>query len=130
MYWRSDNRLQKQRVAYWDSEGPIGSSIRIEGIDHFDARGKRRMYGRGDQFGRLVLNMDVWLSRDGRLFVRFWSRNEDVDWYSYEIVGLVDIESHYDTSPPEFGEHWIPECLREEYDNWVASEIPFVYRIA
>ena len=127
MNWQSDNRLQKQRVVCWDSEGPIGSCIRIEGIDHFDARGKRRVYGRGDHFGRLVLNMDVWQSLYRRLFVRFWSRNEEVDWYSYEIVGLIDIESHDDTPLSGSGEHWIPECLREEYDNWVVSEIPFVY---
>ena len=118
---RSMVKREKQRFVHWDSKGPISSSIRVEVIDHFDARGKRRVYGRSDQFGRLVLYMDVWRSRDGRLFVRFWSRNQEVDWCSYEIVGLLDSESHGDTSPSGFCENWIPECLREEYDSWVIS---------
>jgi len=50
---------KKQSLAYWDTEGPIGSSIRVEDIDRFDARGKRRVYGRGDIFDRLTLNMDA-----------------------------------------------------------------------
>ena len=110
---------QKRSLAYWDTEAPIGPSIRVEEIDHFDARGKRRVYGRGDIFDRLALNMDIWRSRNGRLFVRFWSRSKEVDWRSYEIVGLLDIESHEDTPTSGFSEEWIPECLREEYNDWV-----------
>ena len=84
---------KKQSLGYWDSEGPIDSSIRVEEIDPFDARGKRRVYGRGDIFDRLTLNIDVWRSRNGRLFVRFWSRSAEVDWRSYEIFGshLADL---------------------------------------
>lgn len=110
---------KKQSLAYWDTEAPIGPSIRVEEIDHFDARGKRRVYGRGDQFARLALNMDIWRSRNGRLVVRFWSRSKEFDWLSYEIVGLLDFESHDDTPTSGFSEDWIPECLRVEYDNWV-----------
>lgn len=114
-------------ITYWDTcKGPTDSSIHLEFIDHFDARGKRRVYGRGDYFGRMGLHMDVWQSRDGRLFVRFWSRSRKVDWYSYEIIGLPDSKQRCLEEATEFSEHWIPECLREEYDNWVLSELSLV----
>lgn len=118
------SKQRKKRVVYWEGKGPTGPSIQIELTDQFDARGKHRVYGRGDRIGRLVLNMDVWQARNGRLFVRFWSRNDEVDSYSYEVVGLSDT-NRPNNPVGEFGEHWIPECLRDEYDNWVLSEMPF-----
>ena len=116
-------KRRKQWVVQWDSAALISSSIRIEGIDHFDARGKLRVYGRGDHFGRSTFKMDVWQSRDRRLFVRFWSPYQEVDWGSYELVGLIDSEIP-DRSPTSyFTDQWIPECLRQEYDTWVISEM-------
>lgn len=70
--------------------------------------------------------MDVWRSANGRLLVRFWSRSAEVDWYSFEILGL-----EYDQSLADFtlGEHWVPEALRDEYDDWVLSEMPFGHQV-
>jgi len=116
-------KRQKQWVIQWDSEALISSSIRIEGIDNFDARGKRRVYSRGDHFVRSSFHMDVWQSRDRRLLVRFWSSNQEADGYSYEIVGLLDSKISDDKPNGYFSEHWIPECLRQEYDTWVISWI-------
>jgi hypothetical protein len=121
------SKPRKKRVIDWEDEGLISPSIRLNHIGHFAARGKRRVYGRGDRFGKLTLNMDVWRAKDGRLFARFWSRNDEVDWYSYEIVGLSFLNRRKKTAVTEFGEHWVPECLRQEYDDWVLSEMPFVY---
>jgi hypothetical protein len=116
-------KQRKERNVYWENKGPSGLSIKIELTDDFDARGKHRVYGRGDLFGRLVLNMDIWRDRNGRLFARFLSRSSEVDWYSYEIFGLPeDIQL---TQPGEaLNEKWAPECLRDEYDSWVVSEMP------
>ena len=35
-------------VVSWESEPPKNARVRIEAIDRFDARGMRRIYGRGD----------------------------------------------------------------------------------
>jgi len=48
-------------LTYWDSKPPETDAT-VEEIDHFDARGMRRVYGRGDHFGRhRSFNMDIWL---------------------------------------------------------------------
>ena len=108
----------KQFRGNWESEVPTGSSISLEEIDHFDARGKRRVYGRGDMYSRLTLNVDVWRSGSGQLFVRFWTGAQDYDWCSYEILGLSDSES---LTTRDFNDDWIPKCLREAYDDWVTD---------
>ena len=117
-------KQRKERNVYWENKGPSGPSIKVELIDDFDARGKHRVYGRGDHFVRLILNMDIWQDRNGRLFARFWSRNDEVDWHSYEIVGLSD-NVGLNLPIGELDEQWVPECLRDEYDSWVVSEMPF-----
>lgn len=113
------SKQEKERVVYWEREAETNSSARFEVIAHFDARSKHRVYGRSDHFGKLTLNMDVWRAKDGRLLVRFWSRNDEIDWCSYEIINLSVANRPHDKATAEFGEHWIPECLREEYENWV-----------
>ena len=107
---------KQQKVCHWESEPPTGSSSRVEEIDHFDARGMRRVYGRGDHFVRLVFNLDVWRSRNGRLFVRFWSRSKGISWCSFELLGTKVPDVTFPSS-----DHWIPECLREQYDDWVVD---------
>jgi hypothetical protein len=69
--------------------------------------------------------MDVWICKDGRLLARFWSRSDDVDCYSYEITGMPKAQDK--SRADVIGEHWIPELLRDEFDDWVLSEIPFIY---
>src|ERR1017187_51966 len=111
-----------ETVGDWDRGGPRGRGIKVNNIAHFDARGMRRVFGRGISYlGGHDFNMDVWLTRSGRLLARFWSRSSKVDWKSYEIVGLPL------TPPPtskrrEMDERWVPQCLRDEYDNWIVSE--------
>ena len=116
------SKRKKFRVVYWEHRAATGPSIRLEFIAHFDARGKQRVYGRGDHFGKLTVNMDVWRAKDGRLFARFWSRNDEVDWWSLEIVGLSFTKRAHNIAAAEFGEHWVPQCLRDEYEKWVISE--------
>jgi hypothetical protein len=54
-------------LTYWQSEAPAAKAFVME-IDHFDARGMSRVYGRGDHFGRYrSFHMDIWKTRDGRL---------------------------------------------------------------
>ena len=108
-------------TANWEQSGPRGRGISAKFIDPFSARGMRRVYGRGDHFGRgRTFNMDVWLTRDGRLLARFWARRDEVDWLSLEVTGFIH-------APPqnkkrEVNEDWVPKCIRDEYDNWIISE--------
>ena len=118
---RNTNIMEGQKIAklqYWDSEGPNSPEVYIEEIDHFDARGKVRVYGRGDHFVEKDFNMDIWRGRDRMMIVRFWSKDEDIDWRAFKIVGMLytDITGHR-----RMGD-WIPYCLRVEYDGWISDE--------
>lgn len=95
-------------LTFWESEIPATVAT-VEEIDHFDARGMQRVYGRGDHFGRHhSFNMDIWMARNGRLLMRYWSRYCDIDRRSFEITGvdLGGIPERQVTSPYE--ESWIP----------------------
>ena len=102
---------------YWEYPPHADLSATVHLIDHFNARGMRRVYGRCDHLQRR-LNMDIWRTRDSRLLVRFWSRNENVDGESWEVIGVPDAQQ---LPGPPFDEGWIPNCLREEYAKWVIS---------
>jgi hypothetical protein len=113
------------KIVLWELDGCCGRGIKLGFIDHFDARGMRRVYGRCDHCGRgPAFYMDVWLTRSGRVLARFWSRSSEVDGVSFEIVGVS-------RTPPasgkkyELDELWVPQCLRDEYDNWILSEMWF-----
>ena len=69
--------------------------------------------------------MDVWRSTDTRLWVRFWSHSKDVEWESYEVVGIIPPPASVDEKHKEFDEGWVPEAIRDEYDNWFVAEMPF-----
>ncbi len=107
----------------WDTEGLKGRGISINMIDDFDARGLRRLYVRTDVFPKApLLNMAIWTDRKERLFARFWSRSEYVEWESYEIIGIKPEQiSRIFTKNPDSDE-WIPECLRDAYDDWIIYE--------
>jgi len=78
----------EDNLSIWESEAPETDAMVTE-IDHFDARGMHRVYGRSDHFGRhCIFNMDIWKTRDERLLMRCWSRCEDTDWCSFEIKGV------------------------------------------
>ena len=113
---------KKLNSTAWEQDAHRGPGINVNFIDHFDARGMRRVYGRGDHFGKgHAFNMDVWLTRSGRLLARFWARRDEVDWLSLEIIGFAH------TPPPknkkrETNEDWVPQCVRDKYDRWITSE--------
>lgn len=104
---------------FWErpSHADLGATVHL--IEHFNARGMRRVYGRCDHLNRR-LNMNIWRTSNNRLLSRFWSRNGDVDGVSWEIIGVSDAPQ---LSGPPFDDGWIPNCLREEYDKWVISNI-------
>jgi hypothetical protein len=108
----------------WDiCEEPFPAPYsKVDFIGHFDARGMHRVYGRGDHWqGGRSMNIDVWLTKSGRLVARFWSRSSDVDGMSLQVIGFSP-----DLLPPNklegLDERWVPQCLRDEYDQWVISE--------
>lgn len=111
--------------AYWEAiSGRRDPGIEVKSIDHFNARGMRRVYGRGDTFslgGKRIYkrNMDIWLTREGRLLARFWARDNEVDDESFEIIGL----SHPPLLEQNSGlsEEWVAQGLRKEYDDWLVS---------
>ena len=57
-------------TVYWGEPFNGEPNATLEAIGHFDARGMRRVYGRGDHFKR-VFNMDIWKDRNDRLLARF-----------------------------------------------------------
>lgn len=106
-------------MALWDVPYCGAGNESLAEIEHFPARGMKRVYGRGDHFpSRPAFNMDVWRDRQGRLLARFWSRSGEVDWESWEILGIPVPES---LSGPPFDEQWVPDCLRKQYDTWIIS---------
>lgn len=107
----------------WDSEIPLTEGVTINHIDSFNARGMRRVYGRGDRFGKKSsFNMDVWLTGDGRLLARFWSRSDDVDGRSHEVLGISADSIPHRSPNSAFTDAWIPEILRQEYADWIEEE--------
>lgn len=112
-------------ITEWEHKRRLSRGISVNYIDAFNARGMRRVYGRCDYFGRgRTFNMDVWLTKDGRLLARFWARRDEVDCYSLEVIGhtlpIVQNNRNY-----EANEEWVPQCLRVDYDNWVMSEFGY-----
>ena len=105
-------------TAIWECQFHGNFSATVDPIEHFDARGMRRVYGRGDHFNR-VFNMDIRKDRISRFLARFWSRNGDVDDESWEIIGVPNPKQI--SGPSSFDGEWIPNCLREKYDTWIIA---------
>ena len=106
----------------WESDLPEFDAT-IEEIDHFDARGLCRVYGRGDRFMKnRTYNMDIWLDKTGNLMMRFWTRSEYIPWRSFEIRNFDLSKIPEMKYPPAFDEHWIPKSVRESYEEWVYEE--------
>lgn len=109
-------------ASIWSEDGPQSDGITVEQIDGFSARGMRAVYGRGDHFGRQIFHMDVWLTREGRFLARFWSRCAEVDWESWEVLGLpISMTKLTDKQPSH--EEFVPTCLRDVYDDWIIREM-------
>jgi hypothetical protein len=94
--------------------------IQIEFTDPFDARGMRRVYGRGDCFGRGAnFNMDIWRDQNGNLFTRFWSRSVRVEDVSLAIRGIFADSLPQRVEGAGFSDAWLPRALRDKYEEWV-----------
>lgn len=106
-----------ESVVCWDSPAFVDESISVELIESFDARGLKLRYGRGDHFGHRAYHMDVWTNREGRMFVRFWSRSDDVDRESHEIFGI----SASCLGDGRVEDEFIPLELRKQYGRWIIS---------
>lgn len=108
-----------ESAVIWESPCTGDSNASVTEIDDFSARGLRRVYGRGDHYpGRPAFNMDIWRDRTGRLLARFWSRSDEVDSESWDILGVRDADS---LNGPPFDERWVPDCLRKQYGKWVIA---------
>jgi len=108
----------KSQIVNWESVAPH-SSATIEEIDHFNARGMKPVYGRGDVFPRYrTFHMDIWKNKYNRFYIRFWSRNSDTDWQSFEVIG-IDLDSLTVIDKKESTDVWIPQVVRDAYEEWV-----------
>jgi len=111
--------------AYWETiSGGRDPGIEVKSIDHFNAHGMRRVYGRRDTFpiaGKRAYNrnLDIWLTRESRILARFWAEGTEVDEESFEIVGIADPSLREKQSGVSEG--WVPQRLRDEYDDWIVS---------
>jgi hypothetical protein len=109
-------------LTLWESDAPDKDAV-VSEIEHFDAGGMRRVYGRGDHFGRhYSFNMDIWKTLDGRLLIRCWSRCNDIDWLSFEIKGVDLAEISERPKCRGFLESWVPGAVRQAYDRWITEE--------
>ena len=105
----------------WNRDSSRGRQIRVKFIDEFDARGMKRVYGRCDRWGRgRIFNLDIWITREGRLLARFWAASGDAERESFEITGvsrqrLAELIEDEDS--------WISNRLRKEYENWTISNL-------
>jgi len=83
----------------------------------------RLVYGRGDHFQRLSCGLDMYLRKDRRVFVRFYSPGKRVTYRSYEMIGL--------TLPPMreiaklLDDEHVPALLRDLYEDWVSECIQY-----
>jgi hypothetical protein len=118
--WPLSGKQHWGSAAFWDAPSRQKGKVTFETIPRFSARGMRRVYGRGLLIRRGEhYQMDLWLSLDGRLRARFWTRNRDKDNVSFEIFGqknppLRDVIAE--------NEDWVPNCIRYEFESWVAEE--------
>ena len=108
----------------WDDDGPDVKGISIEPCDWFNARGMKRIYARADSFTitriiykpySLTFNLDLWRSKSGGMFARFWSRchcweiddecREIRGWDLPECAGILS-------------DDLVPLQIRLEYNEW------------
>ena len=103
-------------VAAWDEDIAPDRRIRLEYIDHFNARGMKCVFGRADWFGnKAAFNLELWKTKDGRLLARLYSRSSEVDNESLEVLGYQFADC------PELDDRWVPDVLRRYYDRWITA---------
>lgn len=115
--------VKPSSLVFWNTPDPKDSdpAVSVVSIDHFNARGMRRMYGRSDHLGG-GFNLDIWRKKDGRVFMRCWSEYGDYEPASFEIVGVNPPLPHLQNGVPQLSEDWIPLVVRDAYEEWVREE--------
>lgn len=118
--WALAEFARKASFVPWYARAPRAKAVTVRKFSSIDARGMQRICGRGDRWPHRSFNMDMWKSRDGRVFPRFWSRSKSVESVSYEVCGLKPV-------PPDpealtrYSETNVPAQLRFKYDWWIAG---------
>lgn len=111
--------MELNTTCSWDSTPPDLKGVDAEEITDFDARGLRKVYGRGDTFYKhSPLNMELWLNKSGNLLMRCWSRSKYAPKRSFIILNF-DISTIPDEG--KFEDFWIPEGIRTAYEDWVCD---------
>jgi hypothetical protein len=106
----------------WMSDPPETIAT-VEEINHFNARGMRRVYRRGDHFDQNHdFQMDIWMGRDGRLLMRCWSACSEIDWRSFEIKGVDISKIPGSYKEKELQCSWVPRAVRNAYGEWIQQE--------
>jgi hypothetical protein len=103
----------------WEKKGSEAPEISVEHIDPFNARGMCRVYGRRDIYQDLAVEMDVWRTRDGRLFVRFSACYKDGHQCSFEVTGFSGPKGPKGQPIAGGDERWVPKRVRDKYDDWI-----------
>jgi hypothetical protein len=111
-------RSRHEIGAAWDTKGSKAGHAKQ--FHAFNARGKCWVYGRRDEFGDLTVQMDVWRAADGRLLVRFRACHKDGHKCYLEVTGFPGPRGWQKGLAESQGERWVPQCVREMYDQWIA----------
>jgi len=64
-------------------------------------------------------NLDAWQNRSGDIFVRFWSRNEEVDDFAFFVRGVPSSFFDNQERGKSVSDAWLPKRLRDEYEEWI-----------
>ena len=64
-------------------------------------------------------NLDAWRNRSGDIFVRFWSRNEEVDDLAFCVSGVPPSFFENQERGKSVSDAWLPQRLRDEYEEWI-----------
>lgn len=122
----SKNSMRIQSSMFeWCSEPPEikPGTVEVIEVNHFSARGMRRVYGRGDHFGGgRTFNLDIWKNRNGQIFMRCWSYYSDYYPRSFLISGVNPPLMPKVDGMPDLREEWIPQIVRDTYDEWAREE--------
>ncbi len=114
--------MDDNNIVDWEFVAPA-VNVSVEEIDHFDARGKLHVFGRGDYFGRYRrFHFDMWKTSNGQFLMRCWSRCHDIDWMSFEIKGLDPATIPMGNGTVKFEDSWIPKAVRNAYECWIERE--------
>jgi len=103
----------------------------LEVIDHFHARGMRRLHAFDVRFAkrRQVYSGEIWAAKDGRLLVRFHCPTESDYDESHKIVGMTASDlpaaglNSVETQPDDVWLPWVPQCVRDGWELWLSSVI-------